>query len=230
MANPCKAAGLSATLGRMRVELVRIEGGALALGGEDGGPARVVSVAPFGIGPRPVSNLEYARFVAATGAPPAPFLGDERFADAHAPVVGVSWHDAAAYCAWLAREANLPVRLPTTAERELAARGGIEGADWPWGDEPPDQRAELATIAALARPHVPSAACANAFGLACMADNVHEWCSDWAVEGSRRASRGGSWRHRVKFTRVWARSSLAPEFRYDDYGLRIAADDGRGLS
>jgi formylglycine-generating enzyme required for sulfatase activity len=73
-----------------------------------------------------------------------------------------------------------------------------------------------------------------------MADNVHEWCSDWydpeyyAVApadqpsgppaGARRASRGGSWRHQVKLTRLSARSSLDPSFRYNDYGFRVYAD------
>ena len=84
------------------------------------------------------------------------------------------------------------------------------------------------------------AGCANAFGLFCMADNVHEWCSDWyepdyyteaprlaptgPATGQRRASRGGSWRHQVKFTRVSARSSLPPDRRYSDYGFRLYAD------
>ena len=77
-----------------------------------------------------------------------------------------------------------------------------------------------------------------------MADNVHEWCLDIyqrryldpAVAGvpaidparadpeRRRVSRGGSWRHRVKFTRVAARSSLRPGFRYNDYGFRVYAE------
>jgi formylglycine-generating enzyme required for sulfatase activity len=73
-----------------------------------------------------------------------------------------------------------------------------------------------------------------------MAENVHEWCSDWysasyyAVSpahsppgprtGDRRASRGGSWRHSVKFTRINARSSIPPAFRYNDYGFRVYSD------
>jgi formylglycine-generating enzyme required for sulfatase activity len=73
-----------------------------------------------------------------------------------------------------------------------------------------------------------------------MGDSVHEWCSDWysragyegqpdlnphgVEDGERRVSRGGSWRHRVKVSRIAARSSLAPERRYNDYGIRVYSD------
>jgi formylglycine-generating enzyme required for sulfatase activity len=59
---------------------------------------------------------------------------------------------------------------------------------------------------------------------------VHEWCADWyapeaRVEDdsrpARRASRGGSWRHRVRWSPPAARSSLPPSFRYADYGFRV---------
>ena len=66
---------------------------------------------------------------------------------------------------------------------------------------------------------------------------VHEWCLDWygadyyreaprfdprgPAEGSRRASRGGSWRHRVRWSPPSARSSLPPSYRYADYGFRV---------
>ena len=76
----------------------------------------------------------------------------------------------------------------------------------------------------------------NGCGLFDMCQNVHEWCSDWydpryyAVSppenprgpdrGTRRASRGGAWRHHIKVSRCAARSSIPPEFRYSDYGFR----------
>ncbi len=82
----------------------------------------------------------------------------------------------------------------------------------------------------------------NGYGLYHMGENVHEWCTDWydargyieppldpegeAPEGTRRASRGGSWRHRVKVSRIAARSSLAPDRQYNDYGFRVYADGG----
>ena len=73
-----------------------------------------------------------------------------------------------------------------------------------------------------------------------MTDNVHEWCSDWydagyyalslledpqgPPHGTRRASRGGAWRHELKFSRCAARSSLPPHLRYNDYGFRLATE------
>jgi formylglycine-generating enzyme required for sulfatase activity len=99
-------------------------------------------------------------------------------------------------------------------------------------------------IAGNDRPHPPTAACANDIGLWCMGENVHEWCSDWydaryytasdapspsrdprgpAAPGRRRASRGGSWRHAIKFSRIAARSSIDPSFHYNDYGFRVYA-------
>ena len=203
-------------------------------------PAHSVRVGPFRAAPRPVSNSEYAEFVRRTDAPAPPFWSQDGFDIPDAPVVGISWHDASAYCAWLAEVTGVPVRLPTEAEREYAARGGIAGADWPdpeesWPDDP--IRSDVATFN---RPHVPGPSCRNGYGLYCMADNVHEWCVDWysrnfydvspstsptgPASGTRRASRGGSWRHRIKFTRVSARSSLSPSYRYNDYGFRIYAD------
>src|SRR5205814_5045168 len=80
----------------------------------------------------------------------------------------------------------------------------------------------------------------NGYGLFDICENVHEWCSDWydplyygsspeedprgPSSGTRRASRGGAWRHQIKIARCAARSSIPPEFRYADYGFRVASD------
>jgi formylglycine-generating enzyme required for sulfatase activity len=225
-------------------ELVLIEGGAFLMGNNRGRaderPAHPVLLAPFRAAVRPLTNAEYAAFVMATGHEPPPFLDDERFSDPALPVVGVSWFDAVAYCEWLIAESGRRYRLPTEAEREYASLGGREQVDWPWGDKAPSERRELEAVAWLERPHVPSSVCANGYGLLCMADNVHEWCSDWysadyyasspeespagPAAGRRRVSRGGSWRHQVKFNRLTSRSSLDPSFRYNDYGFRVYTD------
>jgi len=97
-----------------------------------------------------------------------------------------------------------------------AARGGLEGRLYPWGDElPPD------ATQPLDRPRRVASRAPNGYRLYDMCENVHEWCSDW-FNATRRASRGGSWRHQITVSRCDARSSLPPDFRYNDYGFRVA--------
>ena len=152
------------------------------------------------------------------------------------PVTSVSWFDAGDYCRWLSAEWRMEIRLPTEAEWEFAARGGLEQQElYPWGGQP------RAYVAGGLRSEVAGAGRevgaerVRAFD---MCENVHEWCSDWydpryydvsPVEnprgpesGTRRASRGGAWRHHIKIARCAARSSIPPEFRYADYGFRVA--------
>ncbi|OAI38543.1 hypothetical protein AYO38_09550 [bacterium SCGC AG-212-C10] len=218
-------------------EFVVVPAGAFRMGCETGlpdeQPVRHVTLASFLAGKYPVTNEQYDAFVRDAGLVESCFRSEPRFADPCQPAVGVSWHDATSYCAWLSRTTGLQVRLPAEAEREYAAAGGLTG-DWPWpGPAHPAQR----EIDAMTAPHVARAACANGYGLFCMAENVHEWCSDWyakdayaleatggPVSGTRKVARGGSWRHRDKTTRITARASLPPDFRYSDFGFRVYAD------
>jgi len=189
----------------------------------DESPVHRVWIDAFEMGACQVTNAEYAAFVSATGHP----LSETPFVDPEQPVVGVSWFDAVAFCEWVG------ARLPTEAEWECAARGGAEGMHYPWGDERPLQEDANG-------PRIVGRGTPNAYGLYDICENVHEWCSDWYApeyyadspernprgpeSGSRKASRGGSWRHQVKFSRCAARSSIPPEFRYADYGFRLARD------
>jgi formylglycine-generating enzyme len=131
------------------------------------------------------------------------------------PVVHVSWNDAAAYCAWA------QTRLPSEAEWEYAARGGLAGNVFPWGDDlEPDGEHRMNvwqgtfpsgnTLADGYLGTAPVDAYApNGFGLHNMTGNVWEWCADWfnpdsykhdvrenprgPASGTHRVSRGGSY-------------------------------------
>jgi formylglycine-generating enzyme required for sulfatase activity len=221
--------------------LVRIPEGWFTMGCEDGRddekPARRVWVDGFELGIYQVTRSEYRDFLAATGHPIPPFWHDPHFQDPRQPVVGPSWYDAVAYCQWLSGASARRYRLPTEAEWERAAQGGADDAVYPWGQAAPETLPNYSSRW-TAGPEPVGLYAPNPFGLFNMCDNVHEWCADWydaryyesaaarnpqgPPNGTRRASRGGSWRHHVKVSRCAARSSIPPEFKYADYGFRLA--------
>jgi len=208
-------------------------------------PVHRVWVDEFLLAARQVTNADYGRFLhdSASLHGPPPFCSDPAFNHPEQPVVGVSWFEAIRYCEWLSASTGGEFRLPTEAEWERAARGGRECGLYPWGDALPQSLPGYAERSAghwQTGPEPVGRADSNTYGLYNMCDNVHEWCSDWyaadyyAVSperkpcgpetGERRASRGGSWRHHVKMSRCAARSSIPPEFKYADYGFRVACD------
>jgi formylglycine-generating enzyme required for sulfatase activity len=227
-------------------KIVVIPAGSFLMGSEQGQenerPCHRVWLDSFGIGKYPVTKREYAKFLAIKPQPAPPFWSDPVFSDPEQPVVGVSWDEAIAYCRWLSEEFGRPYRLPSEAEWERAARGGHEGAQYPWGDEPPWEKSFAGVNSGTGGPAPVGINPPNDFGLFDMSEGVHEWCSDWyeynyyqtspernpqgPQTGQRRSSRGGSWRHRIKFSRCAARSSLPPSFQYADYGFRVALTVG----
>lgn len=210
-----------------------------AEGQENERPVHRVWVDAFYLGVCQVTHAEYARFLHATGIPDPSLWNDSHFNHPEQPVVAVSWFDAVKYCEWLTELSGRNYRLPTEAEWERAARGGVDGKLFPWGDDPPQSLPDYG-LRWKTGPEPVARYSRNAFGLYDICQNVHEWCSDWyqadyyAVSperdpqgpptGERRASRGGSWRHHIKVSRCAARSSIPPSLKYADYGFRGACD------
>lgn len=174
----------------------------------------------FRLGRTPVTNAEYAPFVDAGRAPAPPWMSQPAYGGPDQPVVGVTWFEACDYAAWLAELTGDNWRLPTEAEWERAARGGLEGAPTAWGVALPEGEVPDGP---LTGPWPVGRGKPNGYGLLDMGTIVHEWCLDWYDPETtlRRASRGGSWRHHVRWSPPSARSSLPPGFRYADYGLRV---------
>ncbi len=211
-------------------DLILIPGGEFLMGQEDGRdeerPVHRVRVAPFRLCRFQVTNADFAGFR---------WFSFER---PDLPVTSVNWFDAVEFCAWLSKQWEFELRLPTEAEWEFAARGGLEQKLYPWGDEPVTARANYSERWREG-PEPIATSEPNRYGLYDICENVHEWCSDWydprfysvspaenpqgPETGTRRASRGGAWRHHIKIARCAARSSIPPEFRYADYGFRVAA-------
>ena len=202
-------------------------------------PVHRVWIDVFALAKFPVTRCEYTLFVAATGREPPIFWDEPQFQDPSQPVVGTNWFDAVAYCEWLSSKSTRSYRLPTEAEREKAARGGLEGTDYPWGAQlPSDHKGGRDTPL-----HPVGLDGPNGYGLYDMSAGVHEWCFDFYDKayytcspecnptgpawGDRHAARGGSWRHDIRFSRCSARSSLAPEKQFSDFGFRCAVATGQ---
>lgn len=202
-------------------------------------PVHQVWVDAFEMAVFQVRNRDCALFLEATGHPAPPFWNDPDFNHPDQPVTSVSWFEAVKYCEWLSSVTARRYRLPTEAEWERAARGGREGILYPWGDDPPHAHPEYAERwgGEVKGPLPVGRGKPNGFGIYDLCENVHEWCGDWfqkdyyavsphrdprgPLQGERRSSRGGSWRHHVKVSRCATRSSIPPVFQYADYGFRV---------
>jgi formylglycine-generating enzyme required for sulfatase activity len=200
-------------------------------------PRHRVCVPPYRLARTQVTRELYQRFLDVSGTAPPSFWDEPAFAHPRMPAVGPSHDDAQLFCLWASQESGLLIRLPSEAEWEAAARAGRE-ATWPWGEDPPESLPDY-DLRWLAGPEVVDAyPSLHPLGFHGLGENVHEWCSDWydaryydvspvndprgPAAGTRRASRGGAWRHRIKVSRCAARSSIPPHFQYADYGFRVA--------
>jgi serine/threonine-protein kinase len=145
--------------------------------------------------------------------------------DARWPVVGVSFEDAQAYCAWRGTRDGRVYRLPTEEEWEKAARG-VDGRFFPWGDHFDATFAKMrASRETAPRPEPVGAFAIDAspYGVRDLAGGVREWCDDWFDEArTLRATRGGGFFSAEISCRACHRSGARPVQVNTDLSFRLA--------
>lgn len=253
-------------------QMVRVTGGTFEMGSKDGEsnekPPHPVTVSDFYLGRYEVTNEEYASFLNAYGSDEVkagayagqkmiyeetnfglvkngnswqPVTGKEQH-----PVVYVTWYGATEYATWLREQTGQRWRLPTEAEWEYAAGGGVGERTRYAGT---DNDSELGNFAwydsnSGSTTHAVGSKRPNSMGLYDMSGNVYEWCADWygktyygtlderkstqnpkgPPSGSYRVLRGGSWGDDVYYCRVSLRSYNVPDDWNGLNGFRLARD------
>ncbi len=210
-------------------------------------PQHSLRLPDYSLARTPVTNAQYLAFVLSTGrrAPGHWPRGKPRHGQGDHPVVGVSWHDARAYCRWLAQVTGKPYGLPSEAEWEKGARG-TAGLIFPWGDEwdaarcnaRQGDRGNTSPVGAYPKGESP-------YGLLDMAGNVWEWTrslwgEDWekpdfkypydpadgredesAGDHVSRVVRGGAFVNGPRLVRCAARGNVNPHLETKYMGFRV---------
>lgn len=239
----------------MLTEMAVVNGGTFYRGSVDGNrdemPRHQVHLASFAMDVHPVTNEQFVRFLEVMGGEKDGNHNDIiRLKDSRVkrsggklsiesgyakhPVVGVTWYGAIAYAKWVGK------RLPTEAEWETAARGGVDNTLYPTGDDIEKNQANFFSSDTTAvMSYAP-----NGYGLYDMAGNVYEWCQDWygynyyessiqepdnpqgPLQGVYRVLRGACWKSLKEDLRCSRRHRNNPGTVNGTYGFRCAADVG----
>lgn len=216
-------------------------------------PQRKVSLKTYLIDKYPVTNAQYARFVAAGHRPPLHWKEGRIPAGTRLhPVTMVSWYDAMSYAKWAGK------RLPTEAEWEKAARG-TDGRRWPWGDLMDPTRLNTYYSIGSTTPVTAYPSGASPYGAFDMAGNVNQWTTDdfkpypgtnapaevfkakiaqvnsagdramkvvdlVVTDKPYKVLRGGSWKSDPFSASAYHRNFSWPHYASDFFGFRCAKD------
>lgn len=210
----------------------RIKGGTFKMGDVHGEYDEItvhsVTLKNFSLG---IAEVTQAQWKIIMGTNPSYDQSDE-----NQPVTDVNWNDCMEFIKKLNDVTGRKFRLPTEAEWEFAARGGLYGHDYIYaGSDNPDSVAWQSEFDSE-KPHVVMQKKPNELGLYDMSGNVWEWCSDWyalypydaqinpkgPLKGESKVIRGGSWGSSAEYCRATLRFRRAPTNRTYYYGLRLA--------
>ena len=201
-------------------------------------PGTPITMSAFRMGATPVTWGVWKEYCKAESVrmPEDPFWG---YSDDH-PVVNVSWEDImdpGGFCEWASDVAGFKLTIPTDAQWEYAARGGLDGLDYPWGNEFDESKlyGDAGKTGAVDRT---DRIYRNGYALTDMVGNVWQWCADYYNQGYRptgndpvdtkksntRCLRGGSWfYYNPVFCQCASRSGDNRDFGNDEDGFRLSA-------
>jgi formylglycine-generating enzyme required for sulfatase activity len=224
------------------MDLVLIEGGGFTMGNdmgeEDEKPAHEVHLSNFYISRYELTVKQYREYCEKTGRnmPEASI----QWRDEH-PMTHVSWEDAKMYCKWLSETTGETYRLPTEAEWEYVARGGISGTAYSVsGTTDLDSYAwHRGTAGGYAHYEVGQLR-PNELGIYDIIGNVWEWCEDWYSKayyahspgynptgppsGRYKVARGGSWREPANKISETFRFFQSPTVKTNYVGFRVVKE------
>lgn len=237
--------------------MIWVEGGTFQMGINsgypDGKPAHKVTLSSFFISKYEITRGQYVKFLNAYGSrivKESPYQGklmislcdqggvyrengiwkSEKGYENH-PMICVSWYGAWAYCKYYG------LRLPTEAEWEYAARGGVKSKGYLYSGGNSIKSIGWGRVNSGKKPHQVGQKAANELGIHDMSGNVFEWCADWyddkyyqnspsnnpkgSTKGKFRVARGGSWFSFQEFSQVANRMHMVPHHRGFAYGFRV---------
>ncbi len=221
-------------------ELILIPAGEFLMGSDSEGdhnPAHKVYIDSFYIDKYEVTNAQYLEFCLETDRKLPEFWGMDEFRSGpnypNHPVIGVNWRDAEECAKWRGK------RLPTEAEWEYAARGGLVGKNYPNGDKIDPSQGNHSK-SELGGPVAVGSYPANGYGLHDMQGNVVEWVQDYygadyyslspssnpkgPDSGRFKIIRGGGWHSGPYCSQVHFRNALPPNWVDFNVGFRCAKD------
>ncbi len=250
--------------------MVFVQGGSFMMGNDEKSynekPAHKITVSDFYIGQYEITVGDFRKFIKATGYKTSceaqgwsyVFNGTNTVnqngvtweydafgfkrnpSQENHPVIYVSYNDAVAYCKWLSGVAKKKYRLPTEAEWEYAAKGGIKNGKCNFSGNNGIDAVAWYKANSNGETHPVGQKQANEIGLYDMSGNVSEWCADWYGEnyytaspannpqgpasGVSRVTRGGSWFLEPGFNRTSYRTGSDANFSCDYLGFRVVRD------
>ena len=222
-------------------KMVQVQGGRFNMGGtaeqdpihveDDEWPIHVVTLSDYYIGETEVTQALWQEIM---GDNPSGFTGD-----LNCPVERVMWIECQTFVEKLSEKTGIAFRLPTEAEWEFAARGGIYSHTYRYSGS--DNIADVAWYGANSgeETHPVAQLQPNELGIYDMSGNVDEWCQDWwgnydmqyqedptgPDDGENRVRRGGDWGGSTKGPRVSYRNYELPNIKWNYIGLRLAATE-----